>query len=68
LNRTGLEILESMDQYPAIEAIARQLPVQYEADLPHATASTERIVRKLVDERLIYEEEICTGIEKSPAK
>lgn len=56
LNSTGLEIWTLMDQYPTVEAIARQLTVQYEVDLAHATESTERIVGNLVREHLVHDE------------
>jgi hypothetical protein len=56
LNSTGLEIWNLMDQYPTVEAIARQLTVQYEVDLAHATESTERVVGNLVRENLVHDE------------
>ncbi len=56
LNSTGLEIWNLIDQYPTVEAIARQLTVQYEVDLAHATESTERVVGNLVRENLVHDE------------
>jgi hypothetical protein len=55
LNRTGLEIWSLMREYPTVEGIARQLAAEYEIDLARATASTERVVRDLVREKLVQD-------------